>query len=170
MAGLVGSILLFEVVEDVTYAQTVAAHLVSIGRANALTGGAYLVLALLCLVGSVEYAVGGHDEMCLLRNVQALTQLMAAGLQCLCLLHEEVGGEHDAIADNVYLATLEDARGDGAKNILLTFKLQGVSSIGTALETGYHIILRGQHVDHLTFSFVAPLESQQDINFTLIHR
>ena len=44
-----------------------------------------------------------------------------------------------------------------------------MTSIRTALETGYHIVLRGQYIDHLTFSFVAPLQTQQDIYFTFVH-
>ena len=44
-----------------------------------------------------------------------------------------------------------------------------MTGIGTALKTSHHIILRGEHINYLTFSFVAPLQTQQDIYFSLIH-
>ena len=85
------------------------------------------------------------------------------------LVHEEVRSEHHAIADNVHLTTLEDTRWNRAQHILLAFELQRVAGIRTTLETGHHIVLGGQHVDHLTFSLIAPLQTQQDINFSFVH-
>ena len=94
---------------------------------------------------------------------------MAALFQCLGFIHEEIGSQHHTIANDIDLTSLEDTRGDRAQHVLLAFELQRVAGIRTALKTGNNIILRGQHVDHLTFTFIAPLQSQQDINFTLIH-
>ena len=169
MACLCSSILLREVLQDITHAQTVTRHFVGICRTDALTRSAYLVLTFLGLVGSVQHAVCRHDEMCLLRDVQTRLQLVAALLQCFCLVHEEVGSQHHAIADDVHLTALEDARGDRAQHVLLAFELQRVTGVGTTLEASHYVILRGQHVDHLTFSFVAPLESQQNVNLSFVH-
>ena len=113
--------------------------------------------------------MGGHNQVGLLRDVQTLLQLVTTGLQCLGLFHEQVGSQHHAIADDVYLTALEDTGRNRTQHILLTFELQGVACIGTALKTSYHIILWGQHVNHLSFTFVAPLQTQQDVNFSLIH-
>jgi hypothetical protein len=44
-----------------------------------------------------------------------------------------------------------------------------MAGIRATLEAGYNVILWCQYVDHLSFSFVAPLQSEQDVNFTLIH-
>ena len=72
MACLVSGILLLEMVQDITYAQTISRDLVCISRTNALTGSTYLILTLLCLIGSIQHTVGRHDEMSLLGDVQAL--------------------------------------------------------------------------------------------------
>ena len=109
MTGLGSGVLLREVLEDVAHTQTIAADLVGIGGADALAGGAHLILTLLGLVGGIEHTVGGHDEMRLLGDMQTALQLMATLLKGLGLVHEEVGGEHHTIADNVHLTTLEDA-------------------------------------------------------------
>jgi hypothetical protein len=39
-----------------------------------------------------------------------------------------------------------------------------VSRIGTALETGHHIIIFGKKINNLPFSFIAPLEAKYYIN------
>ena len=162
-------ILSLEIVKDITYAKTRAAYLVSIGRTDALTGGTHLVLTLRSLDGSVKHTMSRHDEMSLLGDVQATLQVVTALLQVLSLLHEEVWSQDDTVTNNVHLSTLEDTRRDRAKNVLLPLKLQGMACVRTALETSYDIILRGQHVNHLTFTFIAPLKTQQDIYFTCVH-
>ena len=169
MASLMSGIFLFEVVEDVTHAESIARDLIGIGRTNALTGGAYLVLTLLRLIGCIEQAMGGHDEVGLLGDMQAVLQLMTASLQCLGFLHEQVGSQDDTIAYDIRFVSLENTGGNGAKHIFLTFELQRMTGIRTSLEASHHIILGGEHINDLTFSFIAPLQAQQDINFSLIH-
>ena len=66
VASLCSSILLREILEDITNTQTRATNLVGISRTNALTGGAHLILTLLSLIGCIEHTVGRHDEVSLL--------------------------------------------------------------------------------------------------------
>ena len=169
MSSLVSSILLLEIVKDIAYAKTGTANLVSISRTDTLTSSTYLVLSLRSLDSSIEYTVSRHDEMCLLRDVKTALQIMTALLKILSLTHKEVWSQNYTIADDVHLTTLENTRRDRAKHILLALKLQCMSSIRTTLETSNDIILRGQHVNHLTFTFIAPLQTQQDIYFTCVH-
>ena len=95
MAGFVGGIFLFKVVEDIAYAQTIAGNLIGIGGTDAFAGGTYLVLAFLGLIGGIEQTMGGHDEMGLLGDMQALLELMATGLERLGFLHEQVGSQYN---------------------------------------------------------------------------
>ena len=44
-----------------------------------------------------------------------------------------------------------------------------MAGIGTTLETGHHIITRSKYVHNLTFAFITPLQSQQDINLFCFH-
>ena len=71
MARLAQSILLLEVLEDITNTQTVARYLVGIGRTDTLSRRTHLALTLGSLVGSVEHTMGWHDEMSLARDVKA---------------------------------------------------------------------------------------------------
>ena len=57
------SIFLLEVVEEVAHTQSVAAHLVGLGRTDALARGTYLRLAFRRLVGFVEQTVGRQDKV-----------------------------------------------------------------------------------------------------------
>jgi hypothetical protein len=43
--------------------------------------------------------------------------------------------------------------------------MERVSGIRTALETGYNIIIRGENIHHLTFTLVAPLQTEYHIDF-----
>ena len=109
VTGLSGSILFREVLQDIAHTETVAAHLVGIGGADALARRTHLVLALLGLVGSIEHTMRRHNQVCFLRNMQSALQLVSALLQRFGLVHKQVGSQHHAVADNVHLATLEDA-------------------------------------------------------------
>ena len=113
--------------------------------------------------------MSGHDEMSLARDVQARAQLVATSLQRLGLIHKEIGSEHHSITDDVNLSALENTRGDTAKHILLSLEFESVTSIRSALESCNNIITRGQYIDHLSFSFIAPLQSEQDVNFSFVH-
>ena len=162
-------ILLLEVLKDITHAQTSTAYLVSISRTNTLTSCTNLIFTLRSLDGCVEHTMSRHDEMSLLGNMKTALEVMTALLQVLSLLHEEVWSQNDTITNNVHLTALENTRRDRAKNVFLSLKLQCMSCIRTTLKASYHIILRGQHVNHLTFTFIAPLKTQQDIYFTCVH-
>ena len=169
MTGLMGSVFLLEILEDVTYSQTVARDFVSIGRTDTFTCSPYLTLSFLSLVGGIEHTVSRHNQVSLLGNIQTGTQIMTALLQVLGFSHEQIGSQHHAVTDNVHLSSLEDTGGNTAKHILLTFELQGMSGIRTTLKTSYYIITRSQNIDHLTFTFIAPLQTQQDIYSTFVH-
>ena len=148
-------VLLLEVVLDVANAQTDTAGLVAICGANALTGGANLVLALGGLVGAVEHTVCGQDEVCAAADVQTALEVVAGAFQFHGLGHEEVGGNDTTVADDVQLALVEDARGDAAEHELLAFEDDGVSGIGTTGKSCHNVVAWGEYVYNLTFSFVA---------------
>ena len=154
-----------EVAEHVAQTQTVARNLVGVGRADALARGADFAGAFGCLVGSVEQAMGGGDEIDFLRNAEDVAQGDAALLKLLGFLTEQHRVEHHAVAYDVNLPMLENARGNGAEHILFALELKGVSGVGASLEAGHSVIARGQYVDHLTFSFVAPLEPEKHVYF-----
>ena len=40
---------------------------------------------------------------------------------------------------------------------------QRMAGVGTALETGNHLVGRSEHIYHLAFSLVAPLEAEHYI-------
>lgn len=169
VACLECSVFGFESVEDVTHAQTYTCSLVAIGRANALTRGAHLVLALGGLVGAVEHTMGGENQMGALADVQTLGQLIASCLQLVGFCHEEVGGNHATIADDVHLALVEDAGGNGTEHEFLAIEDDGVAGIGAASKTGYHVVTRGEIVDHFAFAFVAENDTQKGIHFSFSH-
>ena len=109
MGSLVCLVFLLEIVEDIAYTESATRHLVGVCRTYALACSTHLVLALRGFDGSVEHTVCGHNEMSLLRDVQTALKVVSALLKILSLLHEEVGSEYHAVADDVDLASLENA-------------------------------------------------------------
>ena len=109
--------------------------------------------------------MGGHDEVCLLGDVESLAQGVSAAFEVDGFVHEEVGGEDDSSADDVDFVALEDAGGDGAEDVFLSFELEGVSCVGASLEACDDVVVGGEHIDYFSFSFVAPLEAEEYINF-----
>ena len=65
MPLLMRLILCLEVVEDIAYAQAVAANLVGVCGSDALTGSSHLVFSFGSFVSGVEQTVGRHYEVCL---------------------------------------------------------------------------------------------------------
>ncbi len=52
--------------------------------------------------------------------------------------------------------------------VLDAFKLKCMSGIRTSLETGDDIVTWREYIDHLTFSFVAPLKTKQYVSFHVV--
>ena len=154
-----------EIGQDVAHTQTVAAHLVGICGANALARRADFGLALGGFIGLVQQTVSRQDEVCFLRDEETLREVVAALSQFLSLFHEEQWVEHHAVADDVQLAALENARWDAAQHVFLTVELQRVAGVRTALKACHNVVARGQYIDHLAFALVAPLEAEEYIYF-----
>ena len=162
-------IFLLEVLEDVAYAQARTAGLLAVGRPDAFARGAHLVLALGGLVGTVEHAVGGQDEVCATADVQPLPEVVAGGFQLAGFLHEEVGRDDAAVANDVELALVEDSAGNAAEHELLSLEDDGVSGVRTACKACNNVVPGCEHVHHLAFSFVAEDDAEQGIYFTFFH-
>ena len=151
--------------QQVADTHAVAAHLVRIGRADALARGADLGTALGGLVSRVEDAVRGQDQVGFLRNAELAGQVVAAGGQRFGLVTEKDGVDHHSVADDIGLATLENARRYRAEHVFLAVEFQRVTGIGTSLKTGYHLIAGRQHVHNLPFALVTPLQAEDHVNF-----
>ena len=143
--------------QDVAHADAVAGNLVGVGGADALEGGAYLGAALGLLVGGVHHAVGGQDEVGFLADKQVLCGIDTFLGEGVNLLAEDAGLDEDPVAYEVGFLLVEDAAGDDVQHMLGAVELEGMASVGAALETGYYVVFGGQDVDNLTLAFVAPL-------------
>src|SRR5690606_9851639 len=65
------------------------------------------------------------------------------------------------IAHNVDGPFVEYSGRDGVQYVLNTVELQGMARIGTPLKSCNNIVILGQYINNLSFSFVPPLESKQ---------
>ena len=142
-----------------------AAHLVGIGRTDALARGADLGAALGRFVSRIENAVRRQDQVGFLRNAELFGQVVAAGCERLGLLAEEDGVNDNAVADDVGFSALKYARRNRAEYVFLAVELQRVTGIGTALKTGDDLVGRRQHIHDFSLALVTPLQAEDNVNF-----
>ena len=101
--------------------------------------------------------MGGHNQVRLARHLEVCLHIDTALPQLVHFLHEQHGVKHHAAANEAGLVLAEDARGYGAQHMVSPVELERVPRVGTALETGHHIVAGREHVDHLALALVAPL-------------
>ena len=166
VASLGAGVYLFEIgAQHIAHAHAVAADLVGIGRADALAGGADPGAALGRLVRSIEDAVRGQDQVGLLRNAELLGEVVAAGRERFGLFTEKDGVDHHTVTDDIGLTALEYARRDRAEHVFLAVEFQCMTGIGAALEAGYDLVARRQHIHNFSLALVTPLQAEDNVNF-----
>jgi len=79
------------------------------------------------------------------------------------LFHEDDRVNDHSVAYDVECILSEDAGGNRVENKFRVPELQGVSCIGSPLETGYDFIFGREYIHDLTFPLVAPLEPEYNI-------
>ena len=78
-------------------------------------------------------------------------------------LLDQAHGIHDhAIADHAHLVRAEDAAGNQVQDVLVLAHEDRVARVVATLRADHYLRLLGQHVDDLTFAFVAPLSADQN--------
>ena len=154
---------------DVAHTESHARSLVAIRRTDALARSAHFALTLCRFISAVEHAVRGENQVCAATDVQTFCNLITRTLQFARLIHKEVGSNHATITDDVHLALVKDARGDGTKYKLLAIKDNSVTSVRTASKTRHEVIARSKIVHHFTLTFVAKDNAEQGIYFSFCH-
>ena len=109
----------------------------------------------------IQEEVVRHDQM----GVAADAQVVAADAprsQSLDLAEQDVGVDHDAVADDAGLGLVEDAGRDEVELELLAVAHDRVAGVVAALVAHHHVGLLGEQVGDLAFAFVAPLGADHD--------
>ncbi len=152
--------------EDVAHAQTGTGYLVGVGRTDAFQRGAYFFVAFGLFVGGVEQTVCGQYQVRFLGDEQVFGGIHIFLPQSFNLAFEYNGVYQHSVAYDVFLVGMENSRGYYVQHVFYSVELEGVSGVGAALKTCNNIVVWRKHVNHFSFSFVAPLQAQQYINFT----
>ena len=143
-------------VVQVSQADAVARGLHGIGDADAAAGGADRLLA----PGFhflVDGAVARQDDVRPVADEDPAMPVDAALGQHVQLGEQRLGVDDHAGAQDDGLVRVEHAGRDQVQGELLIIAHDGVSSVGAAGETDYHLGLAGQVVDHLALALIAPL-------------
>ena len=144
-------------IEQVCHPDAFAVDLVGIGGPNAAAGGADLLVALVLLACNIQRLVVRRDDMSVLADQQAVRELDAAFGHAVHLLEQRRRIDYHAVADDAFLAFVQNARGDQVQYELVLSHDHGVARIMAALVARDHIGLLGEQIDYLSLAFVAPL-------------
>ena len=144
--------------DEVADADADAVHLVHRARADAALRRADLPLATCFFGESVHNAVIRQNDVRAVRDADA-RRVDAALLHLVHLFERDFGIEDDAVADDVRLAVVKDARGQETQLELLALDADGVSGIAAALIAHDRIGLLGEVVDDLSLALIAPLRA-----------
>ena len=143
-------------VQQIAHADTDPRHLVGVGRADATAGGADPGIAAQCLLELVLQHVIGHDNVGPLAD-EELRGADTLGAQVIQLLEQHGWIDHDAAADHIDRARVEDARGhdvqlEGAA--LVDNRMASVVAAAVADDQPRSI---GQQIHNVALAFIAPL-------------
>ena len=127
-------------VAQIADADAVALDLGGVGRADALLGRTDLVPAETILEGAVDLLVEVEDEVSTVRDLDAAVVLDAAGREGIELVKEGGKVDDDAIANDARGLVIENARGKQMELVLLALYDDGMTSVGTASDTGADVV------------------------------
>ena len=133
-----------------------AGDLVHVGRAYAAGGRADLVFAQGHFLGSVQYAVPGHDEV----HVAADEKVLAVDADLRQILHlpfdQDLGVQHHAVSNYVDRPGISDAAWNVGKLKFLAVENDRMPGVAAALRSYDDVARPGEFVREFTLAFVAP--------------
>ena len=103
-----------------------------------------------------------HHHVGTAADEKATRGLNALLAQKLNLLDQVKRIQDDPVPDDTLLARMQNARRDEVQHILFATRDHRVACVTTALKPHYHIRLRGQDIDNLTFALITPLRTHQN--------
>ena len=145
--------------ENIPYAQPVASGFVHVGRADSFQRRTDLGLAFGSFGSRVDDPVGRQDQVRLFGDQQLALYVDAVGLQRGDLVGQDHRVDHDAVADDIDRSVAENPGRNRVEHVFFAFEMKGMSGVRPTLETGDHLIVGGQYVHHLSFTFVTPLQT-----------
>ena len=155
--------------QNIAYTQTYASSFVAVSGTDAFTRGTNLVLAFGSLVGTVEHAVRGQNQVSTTADVQTFGEFVTGSFQFVSLSHKEVGSNDATITNDIDFTLVENARGDGTEYELLSVENDGVSGIRSTGKTCHHVVTRCKVIYYFSFALISENDTKQGINFSFCH-
>jgi len=72
---------------------------------------------------------------------------------------------NDTISKKIYALREQNSARKQMECIFVSISDDSVTSIGTTIESGTHVVFLGKNIDKLTFAFITPLRSKDDSKF-----
>lgn len=145
-------------IEQIIDAQRPPRHLVFIGWADALAGGADAqIRALRCLAGVIEGGVVGQYDRTTRTDPETRADIDATRLEDPDLADQMMNIQHDPVADETGNSLTNDPGGNQIEFVHLVADHQRVTGVVTALKTNDTLGMISQPVYDLALTLIAPL-------------
>ncbi len=147
----------------VARAQAHAGGFVFITGAEAPARGADFVAGAADFAGLIQAFVVGQDEVGFFADAEARgAHVHAAGGKVVHFFKENMGVQHNAVADEADFVRVQNAGRDEVEDGFLPPHFDGVASVVAALEAHDGATLGAQHVHNFALALVAPLGADDD--------
>ena len=146
-------------IQQVRCSDAGARRLVGVSRANALAGRADRAVAA-CLLGeNIQRDVVWHDDVRTITDNQPVLYVYALFGQAVYLVEKDIRIDDHSIANHIHsLGPEHTARNDVEAELAILVD-DGMSGVVAAGEPRHNVGVTRQHIDYLSFSFVAPLST-----------
>src|SRR5439155_17594335 len=109
--------------------------------------------------GQVECTVIRKNDVGRVADLEVVADPHAELAKVVDFFQQRFRIDHHAVAQEAELPRVDDSGGEEAQRVMLVGELDRVPGVVTALKAGHDIEVVAQQVDDLSFSFVAPLRS-----------
>jgi hypothetical protein len=148
--------------DEVAHADTGAGGFIGVGGSDATFGSSDFGAALTDFALGVEEPVVGHDDVGGIADEEAAADLDLHIEERIDFLEEADGIDDDAITDDAFFISAEDAGGDEVEDVFFAFDEDGMAGVVATGATDDDIGVFREDVDDLAFTFIAPLGAYQN--------
>ena len=165
MAGLCCGVFLIEVVENVAYTEAVARCFVCVGRADAFSCGTDFCIALARSFAASSKRCVGRIRWAFFDSFNDFFKSMPLSQSASASSRKSTGSSTTPFP--IRFVSFWNTPDGMERSTYFCRRIQGCDRRWPSLEAGHGVVAGCEHIHYLSFSFVAPLQAEQNVNFHL---
>src|SRR4051812_39689851 len=103
--------------------------------------------------------------MCFTGNKQSLVYVDIHFLQCIDFFLHCYWIDDDSVSNDIFYSVMKNSGRYRMQNMFDSVELESMSRVWSTLEPGYNFIRRSKDIYNFSFSFIAPLEAEENVDW-----